>query len=215
MTEFHFLVFLQILYLSGKKMKFFHASAIIFLLTATSIRAQIADPVVMCQLPSVLNESSGVETSNSNTIWTHNDSGDSARIFNIDTAGNILRIVFFDVDTAFDCEESTRDENGNYYLGDFGNNLNNRTNLRIYKIPNPDTLSVDTISPQMITFLYPDQTLFPPDSSMLNFDCEAMFHFQDSLYLFSKNRGTSTYSRMYRLPDQPGDYVAELVSCQL
>ncbi|MPM43498.1 hypothetical protein SDC9_90173 [bioreactor metagenome] len=192
-------------------MKFFHASAIIFLLTATSIRAQIADPVLMCQLPSVLNESSGVETSNANSVWTHNDSGDSARIFNIDTTGNILRIVFFIVDTAFDCEESTRDANGNYYLGDFGNNLNNRTNLRIYKIPNPDTLSVDTIIPQIIFFRYPDQTLFPPDSALWNFDCEAMFHFQNSLYLFSKNRGTSTYSRMYRLPDQPGDYVAELV----
>jgi len=44
----------------------------------------------------------------------------------------------------------------------------------------------------------------------MNFDCEAMFHFQNSLYLFSKNRGTSTWSKMYRLPDQPGDYVAEL-----
>jgi len=173
--------------------------------------AQPVQPQVIVALPALLQESSGIETQHSNSIWTHNDSGDSARIFNIDTLGNILRIVFFDVDTAVDCEESTRDAAGNYYLGDFGNNLNTRTNLRIYKIPDPDTTTADTVVPQLITFRYPDQTAFPPDSTMLNFDCEAMFHFHDSLYLFSKNRGTSTFCRMYRLPDQPGDYVAELV----
>lgn len=192
-------------------MRLFCFFSIIVILAGTSIRAQIANPVVLCQMPSVLNESSGVEISNLNSVWTHNDSGDSARIFNIDTTGSILRVILFDVDTAFDCEESARDANGNYYLGDFGNNLNYRTNLRIYKIPDPDTLSSDTVIPQLITFRYPDQISFPPDSSLLNFDCEAMFHFQDSLYLFSKNRGSSTYSRMYRLSDQPGDYVAELV----
>ena len=108
-------------------------------------------------------------------------------------------------------QESTRDAAGNYYLGDFGNNANDRTNLRIYKIPDPDTLSANTIIPQLITFRFEDQLLFPPDSANMNFDCEAMFHFQDSLYLFSKNRGTSMFCKMYRLPDVPGDYVAELV----
>ncbi len=187
-----------------------------FLIIATAfftsvVNAQIAEPTVLCPLPTVLHESSGIEIQHANSIWTHNDSGDSARIFNIDTLGNILRSVYFNVDTAVDCEESTRDAAGNYYLGDFGNNLNNRTNLRIYKIPDPDTTTADTVVPQLITFRYPDQTAFPPDSTLLNFDCEAMFHFHDSLYLFSKNRGTSTFCRMYRLPDQPGDYVAELV----
>ncbi len=173
--------------------------------------AQFVEPDLICPLPVSLHESSGLEYSMAGNIWTHNDSGDSARIFNIDTLGNILRIVYFDVDTAVDCEESTRDAEGNYYLGDFGNNQNDRTNLRIYKIPDPDTITTDTVVPQLITFRYPDQTAFPPDSTLLNFDCEAMFHFQDSLYLFSKNRGTSTYCKMYRIPDQPGDYIAELV----
>lgn len=173
--------------------------------------AQLVEPDILVHLPAALYESSGIEISNPNSIWTHNDSGDSARIFNIDTLGNILRIIHFDVDEAIDCEESTRDAAGNYYLGDFGNNANDRTNLRIYKIPNPDILSDSTITPQLITFSFEDQQLFPPDSAYLNFDCEAMFHFQDSLFLFSKNRGTSMFCKMYRLPDIPGDYVAELV----
>lgn len=184
---------------------------IFFCLTVTQSVAQITNPTLITPLPSVLMESSGIEVNNSNSVWTHNDSGDSARIFNIDTAGNILRIVHLNVDTAFDCEESTQDQYGNYYMGDFGNNLNDRTNLRIYKIPNPDSLPTDTVTPQIIYFSFPDQILFPPPTSEQNFDCEAMFHWGDSLYLFSKNRGTSTWSKMYRLPDVPGTYVAELV----
>ncbi|HPS82897.1 MAG TPA: T9SS type A sorting domain-containing protein [Bacteroidales bacterium] len=189
------------------KFRFF----ILYLIIQTTGMAQLIEPEILVHLPAVLYESSGVEISDPNSIWTQNDSGDSARIYNIDTLGNILRTITFDVDEAIDCEESARDAAGNYYLGDFGNNANDRTNLRIYKIPDPDTLSVNKIIPQLITFHFEDQQLFPPDSAHMNFDCEAMFHFQDSLYLFSKNRGTSMFCKMYRLPDDPGDYVAELV----
>ena len=181
------------------------------LILHTTSMAQFIEPELLVHLPATLYESSGIEISTPNSIWTHNDSGDSARIYNIDTLGNILRTILFDVDEAIDCEESTRDAEGNYYLGDFGNNSNDRTNLRIYKIPNPDTLLLNTIIPQLITFRFEDQQQFPPDSAYMNFDCEAMFHFQDSLYLFSKNRGTSMYCKMYRLPDIQGDYIAELV----
>ncbi len=194
----------------SKKINFV-LSAIYILLFTFSSKAQNINPLLITPLPLTLMESSGVEVNSSNSVWTHNDSGDSARIFNIDTAGNIVRIVHLNVDTAFDCEESTQDQYGNYYIGDFGNNQNDRTNLQIYKIPNPDSLSTDTVSPEMIYFSFPDQILFPPPSSEKNFDCEAMFHWGDSLYLFSKNWGTSTWSKMYRLPDMPGNYVAELV----
>jgi len=201
------LIYLLSRIISGMKFHFLILSLIIH---ATGM-AQLIEPEILVHLPATLYESSGIEITNHNSIWTHNDSGDSARIFNIDTLGNILKIIHFDVDEAIDCEESTRDAAGNYYLGDFGNNDNDRTNLRIYKIPDPDTLSNGTIIPQLITFSFEDQQLFPPDSAYLNFDCEAMFHFQDSLYLFSKNRGTSKFCKMYRVPDAPGDYIAELV----
>jgi hypothetical protein len=169
------------------------------------------NPVLITPLPTLIMESSGIEVNGPNNIWTHNDSGDYGRIFNIDTLGNLLRILYLSVDTAMDCEEMAQDDSGNYYIGDFGNNLNDRTDLRIYKIPNPDSVAGDSVAPQIIYFHYPDQQLFPPDSTLINFDCEAMFHLGDSLYIFSKNRGTSTYSRMYRLPDQPGNYTALLL----
>ena len=183
----------------------------ILIFQSSSSFAQYVYPELITPLPNVLIESSGVEVNNINSIWTHNDSGDEARIFNIDTSGNLLRTLYLAIDTAIDCEDITQDFQGNYYLGDFGNNLNNRTDLRIYKIPNPDSILTDSVVPQIISFIFPDQILFPPDSSDRNFDCEAMFHFNDSLYLFSKNRGSSTFCRMYRLPDQPGNYTAMLV----
>jgi len=183
----------------------------VFCLFSNPSISQIVEPTIITALPTCLHESSGIEAENTNSIWTHNDSGDSARIYQIDTLGNILRNICFQVDSAIDCEESTRDTNGNYYLGDFGNNSNDRTNLRIYKITNPDSITTSTIIPELITFRFEDQELFPPDSAHMDFDCEAMFHFQDSLYLFSKNRSGNMFCKMYRLPDVAGDYIAELV----
>lgn len=183
----------------------------ILLVQLSSSFAQMVYPSLMTSLPDTLKETSGIEINHANNIWTHNDSGDKARIFNIDTLGNILRTLYLKIDTAIDCEEATQDVQGNYYIGDFGNNYNDRTNLRIYKIPNPDSIFSDSVVPQIIQFNFPDQTLFPPDSTQRNFDCEAMFHFNDSLYLFSKNRGISTFTKLYRLPDQPGNYTALLV----
>ena len=171
--------------------------------------AQYYTPQILTALPSEIQESSGIEINSPETFWTHNDSGDSARLFKIDTAGNILRILTLNV-SAGDCEDLCQDNSGFYYLGDFGNNLNDRTDLRIYKFPNPDSIFTDTITPEIIEFSYPDQDSFPPSSVNQNFDCEAMFWWNDSLYLFSKNRGTSSYSKMYVLPDIPGNYVATL-----
>jgi hypothetical protein len=184
---------------------------LIMLIASKALSAQDVYPVIITTLPDTIHESSGIEVNSPNSIWTHNDSGDLPRIFEIDTLGNLLRILNLSNVAALDIEDMTQDTDGNYYIGDFGNNLNNRQDLRIYKIPNPDSLYGDSVQPQIINFNFPDQLLFPPDSTNLNFDCEAMFHFNDSLYLFSKNRGISTYCKMYRLPDQPGNYTAQLI----
>lgn len=181
------------------------------MLLPAKIFTQHVDPFLVTQLPDTLNESSGLELTNTNSIWSHNDSDDSARIYNFDTLGNLLRVVNFIGVSAIDFEDIAQDENGNFYIGDFGNNDNDRDDLCIYKIPNPNTLLSDSIIPEIIHFSYPDQFLFPPDTTYQNFDCEAMFHFNNSLYLFSKNHGTSTYCRMYQLPDISGSYVAQLV----
>ncbi|HET9054170.1 MAG TPA: hypothetical protein VFM90_08360, partial [Cyclobacteriaceae bacterium] len=60
-------------------------------------------------------------------------------------------------------------------------------------------------SPEKITFRYADQTFQTGDKK--EFDCEAFFWNNDSLYLFTKSweKGIKT-SRLYAIPDRPGDY---------
>lgn len=166
---------------------------------------------MICRLPDTIHESSGIAVLNSNRFYTHNDSGDPPRFFTVDTLGNLLRTVDLSGATATDYEEITRDDAGNVYIGDFGNNLHNRTDLKIYKLADPELHSGDTMPVTIIHFSYPDQQLFPPPEAEKNFDCEAFIHYGDSLYLFSKNWGISGYSKVYSLPDVPGNYTAILI----
>jgi len=94
-----------------------------------------------------------------------------------------------------------------------GNNNNDRTDLRIYKIGNPNLISGNSTTASIIKFTYPDQFYFPPAKSQYNFDCEAFVAYSDSLYLFSKDRSTpyNGYTKLYSLPTQAGSYVATLL----
>ncbi|MEL6654143.1 MAG: SprB repeat-containing protein, partial [Bacteroidota bacterium] len=112
-----------------------------------------------------------------------------------------------------DWEELAKDDVGNFYIGDFGNNGNARTNQKIYIIPNPDSLSGDSVNAQVINLSYADQPGFPPINSRRHYDMEAMIWYQDSLFLFSKNRTNpfDGYTRMYKLPAVPGTYAVSPV----
>ncbi len=163
-------------------------------------------------LPNQIDESSGLEIENDNSLWTHNDDG-SPELFCFDTLGNITRIVTITNATNIDWEDITRDESGNIYIGDFGNNDNDRSDLKIYKIPNPETFSQNSIEAEIINFSYADQTSFPPSSANLNYDVEAMIWRENSLFLFTKNRSepSNGYSKLYKLPAENGTYSAELI----
>ena len=104
-----------------------------------------------------------------------------------------------------DWEDMAKDDEENLYIGDFGNNGQKRKDLCILKYKLIDN------SYEKISFRYPDQTEFPPKKSKhQNFDCEAMIWARGNLYLFSKNRGNKNV-KIYKLPDEPGDYVAEKI----
>ncbi|MGB1041664.1 MAG: hypothetical protein ACPGVD_12375, partial [Flavobacteriales bacterium] len=160
-------------------------------------------------LPSYLNENSGIEVKSNNGIWTHNDSGDGPIIYKIDSNGNQLDSIYLNGITAVDFEDITSDNAGNLYIGDIGNNAHNRTDLVIYKIPNPDSISGNNVTPEAIHYSYQDQVTFPDPNQ--NSDCEALFHFNGNLYLISKNWGSSGYSKLYQLPDSAGTYSAVLL----
>jgi hypothetical protein len=162
------------------------------------------------KLPKSIEESSGLILYNDTLFITHNDSGDKPILYFINLNGDLIHQVTISNAINDDWEEITKDEKGNIYIGDFGNNHNKRRNLSIYKIEPENLFKVTHIVAKLITFSYPDQTAFPPSDSLLNFDAEAMFFYQDSLWIFTKCRAVPFHgnSFIYTIPSQPGNYTA-------
>lgn len=161
-------------------------------------------------VPKILKEASGLEYTGAH-FWSHNDDGIPA-LYCLDSAGNLLRAVQLNsVNKGW--EDLTRDEAGNIYIGAFGNNKNDKRELKIYRIPNPESITEPVTTPEIIQYSYSDQKYFPPDKTNKNFDVDAFFELDGALYLFTKNRSSPFrgYSKIYRLPSTPGTHVAQLM----
>ena len=181
------------------------------LLFAFSIKSVSAiTATVKGSLPSVVRESSGLDFNGYDSYWTHNDGYGDNRLYRVSATGALQQTITINGAINNDWEDLTHDAQRNYlFIGDFGNNNCVRTNLKIFRIPYPGATTT-SVSAQAISFTYSDQSTF--SSSWLNFDVESFFHFNGSLYLFSKADGVAVgYTKMYRLPDSPGSYVATLV----
>lgn len=187
------------------------------LLLAFSGSPLYAQQSLIGTLPAVINESSGLETYAPNTalLWSHNDSGGQPHLYLFNTSNaqliHTLQVTNF---PNIDWEDLAQDKEGNMFIGDFGNNANNRTDLSILKV-NVNELP-ETAPASSIYFNYPDQTAFPPPPTARNFDMEAMIYHNDSLYLFSKNilnfsTVGSGFTKLYTLPAVPGTYTAQLI----
>lgn len=164
------------------------------------------------KFPSSLKEVSGMETTQDGNLWVIEDSGNKDHIYKVNHKAEVLYSMKIDHAKNVDWEELTTDSRGNLYIGDFGNNANERKDLVIYKV---DSLQLTKKEPnaKKIAFAYPEQKDFPPQKDSLYFDTEGMIHWQDQLYIFTKNR-TRPYSGktlVYRVPDKEGSYVAEFL----
>jgi hypothetical protein len=122
-------------------------------------------------LVSGLTECSGIIASrnNANVLWVHNDSGNSARLFALDSQGRRLGTYTLTGATHIDYEDIAIGPgplpNVSYlYVGDIGDNAESRSNIRVYQIPepavhdrqytNPPTVGVKGV--RAITLTYPD-----------------------------------------------------------
>lgn len=161
----------------------------------------------MATLNGTLEENSGLFM-DGDDLWTHADGGNPEKLFRIDsTSGAILQEVTIENATNEDWEDIA--DNADYvYIGDFGNNGGNRTDLRIYRIAKNE-LSQTTATAELITFTFGDQIDFSYNYNMNDYDCEAMLFHNDSLHLFSKN-WVDNKTRHYVLPATPGNHIAQL-----
>ncbi len=162
-------------------------------------------------LSDTLQETSGMIFFN-NRIITHNDSGNDANLYEIDTiTGSVSRLVHIENAINIDWEDITQDDDY-IYIGDFGNNTGSRTDLKIYRIAKMDYLSTinDTIFADTISFTYSDQTDFTPAPFATNYDAEAFISYGDSLFLFTKNWNDAR-TNIYAIPKTPGNYSIEKI----
>ncbi|WP_439128504.1 T9SS type A sorting domain-containing protein [Polaribacter sp.] len=162
------------------------------------------------ELPEEVEETSGLLFFN-NKIITHNDSGDAANLYEIDSlSGKLDRIITIANATNVDWEDITENET-HIFIADIGNNNGNRTDLKIYKILKSDFLSSNAISAEIISYSYEDQTNFSNQLNSSNFDAEAIVYYEDNLLIFTKN-WSDFKTNVYMVPNSAGNHVAKKVS---
>ena len=153
-----------------------------------------------------VSESSGLSPGpQPDTYYSFGDNGNAATLFQIDGTGRVTNEVSIGAKNK-DWESLTRDPQGNYFIGDCGNNNSDRRDLRL--------LRVNPANPQQvgkIDFTYADQTEFPPKKKQRNFDCEASLWHEGKVWLFTKDPQERT-SNVYTVADQPGQYTAQRVA---
>ncbi len=187
-----------------------------------------ADEVVMPNLPALprqyirkigqiqfneISESSGIVASRKypGVFWTHNDSGDLARIFPIKEDGTVIVSnnsnrpysgVMIPGARNIDWEDIATDDKGNLIIGAFGNNPNDRKNLGVYVVSEPDPEQSEmAMVGHKWSFNFPDQASYPPPPYNRNFDCEAVFYANGHIYFLTKHRSNRS-TKLYRL-DNP------------
>lgn len=142
-------------------------------------------------------------------LWGFNDSGGKNKLYGFSRSGKIKKEI--EVEDAGNKDwESIAQDGKNIFVGDFGNNMGGRDNLKIYKIKKKDigkgkSQKVDS---KKIEFKYANQDNFFFFDKTTPFDCEAMVEFKGSLYIFSKNWKERT-TTVYKIPTKKGEYKVQ------
>jgi hypothetical protein len=155
-----------------------------------------------------LKEISGVVAVNQN-IWAITDKP-HARVFKLDTAGNLLQEVDIKNTEATDVEAVTADDKF-VYIGDVGDNIGDRIKRKIIKVAKDSIPKGQKVEARgdTITFTFPGEVEVE-NKKENNYDCESLLSYKDSLYLFTKDREDKE-TRLYAIPKTPGNYTARLI----
>ncbi len=162
-----------------------------------------------------LSELSGFEFDRSGKLWGINDSGNPPELYQIDSIGNIARIIRITNAKNIDWEDMTQDDQGHFFIGDFGNNTNKRRVLTIYKIENPVDIRGNKTRAEIIKFKFKElmHTKKVPDSIM-NYDIEAFVYYNKELFLFTKNRTKpfDGYTHLYSIGSFAANHNVKYIS---
>jgi len=171
---------------------------------ATAVFGQIAVREIG-EMPDRVWETSGLIFHKGKLI-THNDSGGSAQLFEIDTVTmTVARSVSISNAENWDWEDIAQDDTY-FYIADFGNNNGTRQNLRVYRVSKNMYDTVNAVPAEEIGFSYEDQTDFS-DSGDSDWDAESLFVLNDELIILTK-QWKSNNTVAYSIPKIPGNHTA-------
>lgn len=161
---------------------------------------------LIAKLPLKISETSGLVYFDQ-MLWTINDGGNPAELYQVDTVSGAIIQTKRIINVLNNDWEAITQDSLYLFVGDFGNNSGNRTDLKILKIRKTDLLTTDSdiISAGNIYFHYPEQVSFNPVLQQTEFDCEAFFYHNDSLHLFTKD-WVNQQTKHYTLPVDTGRY---------
>jgi len=176
---------------------------LLLLLALLLLLTSCQKPIITIKLDDKINETSGLELVD-NELITFNDSGGKSELYYLNNLGKIIyeRKVR---GKNTDWEDITKDST-HIFIGDIGNNYDNRTNLNIIKIP----IHKDSTTSEIIKFKYPEQTQFSTIYDSSQYDAEGLVSYGDDLLIFTKNK-LKKITEIYRLPKISGKYEAEFV----
>ena len=176
----------------------------LFLLTTTACKltlpgvdqAEFGDPTITPVPAGLVDEASGVVDSRSQpgNLWVEEDSGNPAQLSLLGYDGKLKGRLAVPSFPNIDWEELASGPGPqagvNYlYIGDIGDNTNNRGVVQIYRLPEPANLQTPITQIERFNFRYPDGAR----------DAEAMFvdPATKDIYVISKREPNNT--RLYRL----------------
>lgn len=147
-------------------------------------------------------------------LYMLQDKGNAAELYIYSSQGMYENTLQITNQNNTDWEDLSQDVQGNLYIGDFGNNNNDRQNLRILRIDAASLNQTNADASQITTFFYEDQKEFPPRKNQLMYDCEAFIATDSAFYLFTKNRskGFDGSFFVYKVPNKEGHFKAEKIA---
>ncbi|WP_164018701.1 hypothetical protein [Pyxidicoccus trucidator] len=115
-------------------------------------------------VPDVLPELSGLAASQRHpgVFWAHNDSGNAFEVFAIDETGAVRAKLTLTGADPRDVEDVTvgpcapGDSRPCVFLADIGDNFERRDSVRLYRLPEPESVADATLPVEVLTFTYPD-----------------------------------------------------------
>ena len=178
----------------------FNIKASLILIIYLIISCKTGKLEVIADLPTSLPEISAVEKlPNSDVLWVIQDAGNNNHLYGLNVKGEIVKDLEVTNAENIDWEDLTKDDKGNLYIGDFGNNSEKRKSFTIYKV-NPNTKSKQ-IKAELIEFDLPKKQKAK--------DFEAFFLHNGFFYIFSKE--TKKFITL-KAPNKPGKHQAKVIS---